>query len=135
MVQTSYDSCNNSTGYGYSAAYYGAFPTTVTNALSQTTTYTFDFSTGLVASVQDPNSLLTTYGYDEMWRLTSITYPDNGVDTVTFQETWFPVTDTISTQINASTFKRKPTFSTDLDASTKSIDFRSSGHGLRRHDL
>ncbi|MGB2627535.1 MAG: hypothetical protein WAK20_12170 [Candidatus Acidiferrum sp.] len=105
MVQTSYDSCNNSTGYGYSAAYYGAFPTTVTNALSQITTYTFDLTTGLVASVQDPNNLLTTYGYDEMWRLTSITNPDNGVDTVTFQETSFPVTDTITAQINASTSK------------------------------
>jgi RHS repeat-associated protein len=74
----SVDPCSYSTTYGYSSTYYGAFPTTVTNALSQVTTYGYDFNTGAVTSIEDPNLQTTTKTYDILTRLTSVTYPDTG---------------------------------------------------------
>jgi YD repeat-containing protein len=50
----------------------------VTNALSQVTTYGYDFNTGAVTSIEDPNLQTTTKTYDILTRLTSVTYPDTG---------------------------------------------------------
>ena len=77
-LQKSTDPCLYPTSYLYSSTYYGSLPTTVTNALSQNTTYGYDFNTGLVTSVTDPNSQTTTKTYDIMGRLTSVAYPDGG---------------------------------------------------------
>jgi len=77
-VNTSSDPCGDTTAYAYSSTYNGAFPTTVTNALGQSSTFTYDFNTGLKTSAQDPNKQTTTYGYDSSWRLTSVTHPDGG---------------------------------------------------------
>jgi len=74
---------NHTLTYGYSSTYDGAYPTTVTNALSQSTTLTYDFNTGLVKTSTDPNSAETQfYSYDCMLRPTEILYPDGG------EETW-----------------------------------------------
>jgi RHS repeat-associated protein len=77
-LQQSTDPCLYSTTYLYSASYFGAYPTTVTNPLGQQTTSGYDFNTGLVTSVTDPNSKTTTKTYDIMDRLTGISYPDGG---------------------------------------------------------
>ena len=77
-LQQSKDPCLHSTSYLYSATYFGAFPTTLTNALGQTTTYVYDFTTGLPTSVTDANSQTIINSYDFMGRLTGIGYPDGG---------------------------------------------------------
>jgi RHS repeat-associated protein len=77
-VQKSIDPCLYWTTYLYSPTYYGAFPTTVTNDLNQNTTYAYDFNTGAVTSITDPNLQPTAKSYDAMARLTQINYPDGG---------------------------------------------------------
>jgi RHS repeat-associated protein len=79
MLNTAADPCGNATTYAYNLTYWGALPTTITNALNQSTTNTYDFNTGLLTSTTDPNNLTTNYGpYDSMWRLTQVNNPDGG---------------------------------------------------------
>jgi RHS repeat-associated protein len=101
-LHTSADPCGNTTTYAYSMTYWGAYPTTITNALGQPTTKGYDFVTGLVTSVTDPNQLTTGYGYDSMWRLSGVTRPDGGQDIITRQESSYPFTATLQTSINSS---------------------------------
>lgn len=81
-VQQSTDPCGYPsaypTTYQYSPTYYGAYLTTVTNTLGQSTTYGYDFNTGSVTSIQDPNLQTTSKSYDMMNRLTQVSYPDGG---------------------------------------------------------
>jgi RHS repeat-associated protein len=108
MLNTSTDPCGNTTTYAYNLTYWGALPTTVTNALSQNTTNTYDFNTSLLASTTDPNNLITNYNYDSMWRISEVDRPDGGKDVITHQETTVPFTATVSTDIN-STLKKTET--------------------------
>src|SRR4029077_17031827 len=85
MVHTSTDPLSNPKTYLYSGTYYGAFPTTVTNALNQSMTYTYDFNTGLMASMTDPNSQTTSFpSYDSMLRPTQANYPDGGQTAIAY---------------------------------------------------
>jgi RHS repeat-associated protein len=77
-VQKHTDPCGHSTTFQYSSAYYGAFPTTTTNVLNQSTNYGYDLNSGVVTSIQDRNQQSTTRSYDFMGRPTQITYPDGG---------------------------------------------------------
>lgn len=101
-VSSATDPCGHSTSYLYSSTYYGAYPTTVTNALSQQTTHTYDFNIGLLTSTTDPNQLTTTYSYDPMSRPAQAVHPDGGSDTITRQEASFPFTATLTSTINTS---------------------------------
>jgi RHS repeat-associated protein len=83
MLQVSLDSLTNPTTYSYSGTDYGAYPTTVTNGLNQSTTYTYDFNTGLMTSLKDANNQTTSFQYDNMLRRTSAVYPDGGQETFT----------------------------------------------------
>lgn len=76
---------NKSASYIYGSQYNGLYPTTVTNAAIQSSTYTYDFNTGQVASVTDLNSKTTTYTYSCIsapsncsGRLEEVQYPDGG---------------------------------------------------------
>lgn len=107
MLNTSADPCGNTTTYAYNLTYWGALATTVTNPLNQGTTNTYDFNTSLLASTTDPNNLTTTYCsstfcYDSMWRVTEVSHPDGGVDTITHQEVTPPFTATLTSTINSS---------------------------------
>ena len=77
-VRSVTDANGNQTSLTYSSSYYDAYPTTVTNALSQSTSLGYDFNTGLLASITDPNSQTTSLAYDDMDRPTTTTYPDGG---------------------------------------------------------
>jgi RHS repeat-associated protein len=77
-VDTSTDPCGYPTTYQYSSTYYGALLTTVTNALGQSTIYGYDFDTGAVTSIEDPNLQTTTEQYDILTRPTEVNYPDGG---------------------------------------------------------
>lgn len=108
-VYNSTDPCGSSAGdskhttsYAYSSTYEGAYLTTVTNPIGQSTTYTYDSGTGLVASVKDPNSQTTSYTYDNMWRIHTVTFPDNGLDTITHQESTYPFSATLTKAITTS---------------------------------
>jgi len=105
VPQSATDPCGNATSYVYSSSYWGALPTAVTNALNQSTNRTFDLNSGLVSSVTDPNSLTTSYSYDNMARLHQVTHPDGGLETISYQESSFPFTATLSTQINTAETK------------------------------
>lgn len=77
-LNTATDPLLNRTTYLYSNTFAGAYRTSATNALNQNTTYGYDFNTGLVTSVTDPNSQITSKQYDIMGRLTQVGYPDGG---------------------------------------------------------
>ena len=81
LVTSSTDPNGNTTMYGYSGCYAGSGPTSVTNALHQTTTTCYDPNTGLPTSTTDLNGQTTYYQYDEMLRATTITYPPGGGQT------------------------------------------------------
>ena len=85
-----------------SSTFQDAYVTEVTNALSQSTSYNYDWNTGLKTSTTDPNQLVITYSYDSMWRLLQAVHPDNGQDTITRQETTFPFTATLTSTINTT---------------------------------
>lgn len=83
-IHTSTDPLNHSPKtYTYSGTYYGAYPTTVCNSLSQCTNSGYDFNTGLLTSLQDPNSQTTTFSWDNMLRATQANYADGGQKTFT----------------------------------------------------
>ena len=96
------DPLNHPVNRAYSTSFAGAFPTTVTNALNQSANHNYDFNTGLPTSTTDPNNLTTSFTYDNMWRLASVTAPDGGVSTITHQETTFPFSTTLNKPINPS---------------------------------
>ena len=54
----------------------GQFPTSVTNALSQTTEMTWDYALGRQLSEKDPNNITVGWVYDDFGRLTRENRPD-----------------------------------------------------------
>ncbi|MGA7218825.1 MAG: RHS repeat-associated core domain-containing protein [Candidatus Sulfotelmatobacter sp.] len=82
------DPKSNNTTYSYTSPWYdskcaqGAAssgkPSSITNALNQTTTFKYYSCTGLLATATDPNSQTTTYTYDALGRMTNVAYPDKG---------------------------------------------------------
>jgi RHS repeat-associated protein len=82
-----------------------AYVTTLTNALSQKTTYKFDSCTGLLASVTDPNSQITSYTYDFLNRLAETSFPPMSGGTPTVTTTYNdtpPFSETTTTTITSS---------------------------------
>lgn len=62
-----------------------------------TTSRIYDFNTGLVISATDENGKTTTFGYDSMNRLTSVTRPDNVTLNFSFDDTsTFPASTSIT---------------------------------------
>jgi RHS repeat-associated protein len=80
------DPNGNQTTLGYSSAYAGGSLTSVENAKSQITTFTYDFNTGLQTSTTDPNTLTTNNTYDQMERPTLVTNPDGGQVAYTYND-------------------------------------------------
>ena len=54
----------------------GQFLTTVTNALSQTTTFGHDPASGMLTSLKDPNGITTSWQYDDFARRNGESRPD-----------------------------------------------------------
>lgn len=57
------------------------YVTSITNALTQTSTFTYDSCTGLLAGSTDVNSRTTSHTYDLLGRLATTTYSDGGSTT------------------------------------------------------
>jgi RHS repeat-associated protein len=72
-VVTKVDPMENETQIGYSSTYSFAFPVTITNALSQTISASYDLNLGLPATITDRNSIVTSFSYnDSLDRLTGV---------------------------------------------------------------
>ncbi len=86
MTHLSTDPCGSSEGdskhttnYSYSTSYVGGYLTSITNPLSQTTSYTYDLTTGVKLTTTDPNNQTTSTSYDPLTaRPIQVSYPDNG---------------------------------------------------------
>lgn len=104
-VYSAADPCGHATTTQYSSTYWGAYPTSIANALGQTTSNSYDFDSGLLSSATDPNGLTTSYGYDSLWRLAYVHRPDGGSDTIARQESSTPFITTLTSSINSSTSK------------------------------
>jgi len=64
-----------------------AYLTKVTNPLSQSTTFKYDFNSGELTSATDPNSQSTTYLYNDSFaRPTQVNYPDGGQKTIAYND-------------------------------------------------
>jgi RHS repeat-associated protein len=63
------------TTYSYSAAYQGAYLSSITNSLSQSTSYSYDLATGELLTATDENQQSTTYAYYPDTRLESVIGP------------------------------------------------------------
>jgi RHS repeat-associated protein len=79
-----------------------AYPTSITNALSQITTRKYNSCTGSLASTTDPNLLTTSTTYDLMGRTSQVNLPDGGQTTFSYQESSLPLSDTVTTKINST---------------------------------
>lgn len=76
---------NNTQTDTYSSADYGAYPTQICNALTQCSTYTYDFDSGVMLSMQDANSQMTHYPhYDCMLRPEEVDHPDGSEETMSY---------------------------------------------------
>ena len=88
MPHTLTDPNLNITMTSYSSTYVGALPTTVTDAKSQSVSYTYDFNTGLKTSFIDVSNgnVTTSYAYNCLMRLSQVNYPDNGQTTYYYSD-------------------------------------------------
>ena len=84
----------NPTTFGYTpsacpsgSGYAGSGPTSVTNALNQTTYYCYDLNTGLLTQTTDLNGLATSYTYDDVLRTLAVNNPDGGQSTFCYTDT------------------------------------------------
>ncbi|MES2930633.1 MAG: RHS repeat-associated core domain-containing protein [Patescibacteria group bacterium] len=81
----------NTTAYQYDT--YNLYPATVTNPLSQQTTYTYDYSSGKIKKIIDPNGLLSTISYDGFGRILAENHPDLAVPQAQVVKTAYIYTD------------------------------------------
>lgn len=109
------DPLSNSSSYSYAdnfaestcAPANGAaavYPTTITNALNQKTTSSWNSCNGSAATITDVNSNKTSYGYDALGRLKQASYPDTGSTSYSYNDT--PprsITKTVTSQSNIVT--------------------------------
>lgn len=99
------DPNNNVTKYGYTDTWNqstcappsnsSAYLTSITDALTHVTKFSYDSCSGLKASVTDPNSATTTYSFDGLGRPVTTTRPDTGTTTDTY-------VDSIPNSVSAS---------------------------------
>jgi RHS repeat-associated protein len=78
-------------GSGPSSGSTYAFPTSIINALAQTSTFTYGYNAGKLATASDANlpAAKTTYDYSEpglLQRLTSVIYPIGSTDTYVYDD-------------------------------------------------
>lgn len=99
-IRTLAQPCDNVMTYAYSPTYWASFPTTITNALNQSTNHSFDLNTGLINSSTDANNQTITFQYDSMLRPLSINYPDGGQTTISYDDVAHTIT--ASKKINTS---------------------------------
>ncbi len=84
------------------------FATTITNALGQPITKSYNSCAATIASVTDLNAKTTTFSYDPMNRLKNVTKPDGGATENTYDDTQLLVTSsTVITLPDSRIFSRQ----------------------------
>jgi YD repeat-containing protein len=112
------DSAGNQTHYSYANSWHdstcappssqgvaAAYPTSITNALGQTTHYSWNSCSGTMASATDPNLQTTTFNYDLMDRRVLANYPDGGQTSLQYsddQNTSLPIQITTTKKLNST---------------------------------
>ncbi len=124
MRSTSTDFNGHATTNTYSSAFAGAYPTTIANALNQSTTINYDPS-GVVTSVKDPNNQTTSYTYDGLLRLIQENFPDGGQTAINFN------TSTNITAVSKMNSSQSISNNTELDglSRTKQTQLQSDPQG------
>jgi RHS repeat-associated protein len=128
-VYQSTDPLGNTTTFTYDPAFVGAYvtktqlPDTAGNgaAIHHITSGNYDFNTGLLTSLTDQNNNTTSYSYDNIGRITGVTYPDTGhvtncytdVGGATCSQTGPPYQVVTTQTINFSVPAKKSTSVTD----------------------
>ncbi len=95
MAKTSTDPGGHTTTFAYSSTFAGAYPTQTTlpdtnspNLAHHVASTNYDFNTGVALSRTDENSQITSYSYDNMSRIHTVTPPSaGGVTTYTYIDT------------------------------------------------
>src|SRR6266853_1481005 len=72
-----------------------AYVKTISNALSQVTTYSYNSCFGNLATVTDPNLQVMSYAYDTLGRKSSISLPDGGLTAWSYNDV-APISITLS---------------------------------------
>lgn len=84
----------------------GLYPNQITHPQTGTVAHievpTYDDNTGLLLSHRDENQNTTAFSYDGMRRLTQTSYPDGGLETITYTDTT-PPSFAFTQAINSST--------------------------------
>lgn len=115
QVTNAFDPNNQKTANAYTCQ--NAYPNTITNPLTQVTQIGYDCNTGLVTSIQDPNNVAnsqsTSISYDNMFRPTTIGYPDGGQTTLAYNYSGSTLTGSTTTQKVSSTQNLVTTNTTD----------------------
>jgi RHS repeat-associated protein len=93
-VNTSYTPTHNT----------NAFLTKITDPLTHTQNFTYDFNTGQLTISKDPNALSTTYIYNDPFaRPTQYNSPDGGQTTVAYNDSALSPSVTTTKKINSTT--------------------------------
>ncbi|MDD5341005.1 MAG: carbohydrate binding domain-containing protein [Patescibacteria group bacterium] len=92
LVTQELDPNGNETDYAYDT--YNLYPETVTNALSQETTYEYDYSLGKPSQLTDPNGRVFQTIYDALDRVSLEKQPDLANPTTLVTKTSYAYTDT-----------------------------------------
>ena len=92
IVTQEKDPRDKTTGYSYDS--YNLYPATVTNALSQSASYTYDYSSGQVKQVTDANSRIFQNVLDGLDRLKEEKQPDLASPSTLVTKTAYTYTDT-----------------------------------------
>ena len=137
-VRSTQDALNNTTTLAYSPDAWAntacnpsttsyAYLVSASNALSQTTNFTYFACSGQVASVKDPNNQTTSVSYDSLLRPTQESFPDGGQTTTTYNSL-----TSIQTQIKMNTTPQYITGTVLLDGlgRTRQTQLNSDTQGV-----
>jgi YD repeat-containing protein len=91
LVTQHLDARGDPTNYAYDT--YGLYPATTTNALSQSTGYQYDYSSGQATQVTDPNGDAFLTQYDGLGRTLQVTQPDPNATSTQAVKTTYAYTD------------------------------------------
>jgi RHS repeat-associated protein len=82
----------------YASQFVNLYPSSVANALHQSTAFTWDVNKGSPATVTDPNSVVTRYSYDTVGRILQI---DSAVGTAAEHKTTYSYPDAVTVDVSS----------------------------------